>query len=1090
MNSRISLPEAPRDAWVNGVAVWSAPLAIDTYDPVDPGPYPEFLDNRVYQGSSGRVYPLPFHERISRQKRPKQWQAIHMENAWLRLVILPELGGRLHIAYDKSADYDLFYRNNVIKPALVGLAGPWISGGIEFNWPQHHRPATYLPTDTSIERAPDGTATVWCSDHDPFARMKGMHGIRLTPDSSRIEVEAHLYNRSEVPQTFLWWANVAAAVNDDYQSFFPGDVTSVADHAKRAVVSFPKPDAPYYGIDYSTRATVERPDGDRIDWYRNIPVPTSYMALGSSQDFFGGYDHDRDAGFVHVAAHEFSPGKKQWTWGNAPFGWAWDRQLTDDDGPYVELMAGMYTDNQPDFAILAPGESKRFIETWYPIHRTGPVQFADRHVAVSARAEGDEVSIRVCAADALPDGQVVVKGTDGAALANQHLGLAPGDTWESLMPGGAQVDELTVEVRSGGRVLAHVRLAGPEHPDHVIPARRAVAPPAPEEVTSIDELIHIGWYLDQYRHATRSSVPYFQEALDRDPDETRALTALGAKAYDRADYSSAIALLRRSADLATRWTSTPVSGETHYRLGLALARDDRDPEAATDFALSAWDARYSVSGRFALAQLRCRQGALDVAETLLREALQIDAHHLQSLDLLALVLAAQDRTAESRATITAALEVDGLDAWARDLNGDAATADATVMLDVALEYANAGFADRAAKALEAVVDLAPRQPSGQVNVGPIACLHLATLRLSDGDRGGAAEAVHRANGLDITSAHPSRLDDERALRIVAAQFPTDPLSVSLQGHWLYAHGRHEDAIASWEGGIARGAGAGLAAVLHRNLGIASYNVVQDVERATLHYDRAIALAPQDAKLRFEADLLAARAGAGSETRLASLEAVPQLVAARDDLAVAFAHLLLDVGRTREAREFLSGRAFQPWEGGEGQVLAAWDRANTALARELLAAGRAAGAVSVMDSSINPPHSLGEGRHELANIAEINLTLGDALAAAGDRDGASSRWQAAASSTRDFVNMAEKPFSVSSINAAYALVRLGREQEADALAGDMEAWLATYETADVQVDFFATSLPELLVFHEPPSAARDREAAAIRSQLERWHAARS
>ena len=74
---------------------------------------------------------------------------------------------------------------------------------------------------------------------------------------------------------------------------------------------------------------------------------------------------------VHVANHHISPGKKQWTWGNHEFGYAWDRNLTDNDGPYIELMAGVYTDNQPDFSFLAPWETKTFTQYWYPIHASG-----------------------------------------------------------------------------------------------------------------------------------------------------------------------------------------------------------------------------------------------------------------------------------------------------------------------------------------------------------------------------------------------------------------------------------------------------------------------------------------------------------------------------------------------------------------------------------------------------------------------------------------------------------------------------------------------------------------------------------------------
>ena len=320
---KITLPEAPlsQQAVLRGGAAiaWSQPVAIRTYEADEPSRYPMYLDNRVYQGSSGKVYPIPFTESISDESAVREWQAVHLENRFVRLMILPELGGRIHIGYDKTTGYDFFYRNNVIKPALVGLAGPWISGGVEFNWPQHHRPATYLPVETTIEEAEDGSVTVWCADHDPFARMSAQHGVRLRPDSSVIELVVRLHNRTSERQSFLWWANVAARVHEQYQSFFPEDVKYVADHARRALTAFPAADRPYYGVDYPALAEAS-PGADRIDYYRNIPVPTSYMIVDSQEDFFGGYDHAAGAGFVHWAERRLSPGKKQWTWGDAAFG--------------------------------------------------------------------------------------------------------------------------------------------------------------------------------------------------------------------------------------------------------------------------------------------------------------------------------------------------------------------------------------------------------------------------------------------------------------------------------------------------------------------------------------------------------------------------------------------------------------------------------------------------------------------------------------------------------------------------------------------------------------------------------------------------
>ncbi len=413
----LSFPPAPLTE-SGPVKVWSEPVTIPTYLPAPAEPLPMFLENRVYQGSSGKVYPLPVIERIASEPCDHPWDAIHLENEFMRVMVLPQIGGRIHIGLDKTNGYDFFYRQNVIKPALVGLAGPWISGGVEFNWPQHHRPATFMPAEVAIDRDDDGSATVWCSQHDPLSHMKGMHGVCLHPGKALIELKARLYNRTEEVQTFLWWANVATRVHERYQSFFPPDVRYVADHAKRAVTSFPRSDRPYYGVDYPSRATQGvpedqqprcfRPDGsyppDDLSWYANIPVPTSYMITATDHDFFGGYDHAAQGGVVHVANHHISPGKKQWTWGNHEFGYSWDRCLTDDDGPYIELMAGVYTDNQPDFSFLAPGETRTFSQFWYPIRSiacTADCESARCHM--SLRVEDRTARIGVCVTEGLSD---------------------------------------------------------------------------------------------------------------------------------------------------------------------------------------------------------------------------------------------------------------------------------------------------------------------------------------------------------------------------------------------------------------------------------------------------------------------------------------------------------------------------------------------------------------------------------------------------------------------------------------------------------------------------------------------------------------
>ena len=374
--------------------VYEQTVTIPTYKTGAPEKNPLFIEKRAYQGSTGKVYPVPICEKISDVKEDVAYKAVILENDYLYVMILPELGGRIQRALDKTNGYDFVYYNHVIKPALVGLAGPWISGGIEFNWPQHHRPSTFMPVDYAFTENPDGSATVILGETDRIYGTKGNASITLYPDKAYIEIKGKLFNPTDHPQTFLWWANPAVSVNDNTFSVFPPDVNAVMDHGKRAVSTFPIATGEYYKADYSAGVDISR--------YRNIRVPTSYMAAHSDFDFVGNFDEGRDAGLLHVADHHISPGKKQWTWGCGDFGKMWDKNLTDDDGPYIELMTGVFCDNQPDFTWLKPHEEKSFVQYFMPYKTVGRVSNATRDVILGVDFLDD-------------DGEVIVPDPFGAA---------------------------------------------------------------------------------------------------------------------------------------------------------------------------------------------------------------------------------------------------------------------------------------------------------------------------------------------------------------------------------------------------------------------------------------------------------------------------------------------------------------------------------------------------------------------------------------------------------------------------------------------------------------------------------------------------
>lgn len=1060
--SRIELPAAPADQAAlleaGGVACWSEPLWIDTYEPGAPDPYPLFLDRRVYQGSSGRVYPLPMVDSVSHEKTSRQWQAIHLENAYVRLVLLPEIGGRIHIGYDKVAGYDFFYRNNVIKPALVGLAGPWISGGVEFNWPQHHRPATFLPVDARIEREDDGAVVVWHSDLDPLQRMRGLHGVRLRPGSSVIELEAALHNRTDVPQTFLWWANVAARSHEQYQSFFPDDVAYVADHARRAITAFPRADRDYYGVDYPALAAEEgRADADRIDIYSNIPVPTSYMITDTDDDFFGGYDHAADAGFVHWADRAISPGKKQWTWGDGPIGRAWDDQLTDADGPYVELMAGVYTDNQPDFSWLLPGETKRFSQFWYPIHATGPARQATTEAAVGVQADGDRTRVtalttRVCA------GTDIVVRRDGAELARWTTDLAPDRPFAATVDVAADAPGLEVEVQHAGASLVTWRSRAGE------PAAQepwlATAPPLPEEIDSSDELYATASHLLQYRHPSRSAVPYLREVLRRDPSDVRSATALGAWHLHRGEYADAARLLDVAIERQTARNLNPRDGETVYLRALVAERLGDLDDADRWFAKAAWNLAFAAPASLARARLALRGGRTDAALRLARDA--GDIPEARRVAALALVRAGD---AEGAAAVLAALaDVDPLDPGTRALRGDVLDLDAKMPLDVASEFARAGAYD---EALAATASASSTTPAAGL-AGPLRG-YLRALWLDRAGRPAEAADERRAAQEESTAlVFPAGLDQYDALRAAVAADATDTVAAGLLGMWLLDAGRTGEALAQLR---AATEGGSTDPVVWRNLAIALVVAADDDQAADAALVRALELRA-DARLVFERDVLAIRRGLDSAERLALLERHPHLLGERDDLAVRHANLLLDAGRVDEAWQLLTTRRFRPFEGGEGQAIAAFDRA-ACLRAEALIPDEPLQAAAVLEAGFVPPATLGEGRHPAERPVQRWVLLGMARQASGDTDGAREAWRAAVAPTP--LAVAPRPADASTYWRGVAFLHLGDEASAEREWDGLDARAAELRAARDEVDYFATSVPELTLFDVSTGDVRARAA---------------
>ena len=244
-------------------------IVIPTYAEAPAEKLPMFAENRVHQRFTGNPYPNAVVIRTpEKTKFDKTYEAVVLENDYIELVILPEIGGKIYSALDKKTGYNFFYKNEVIKPALIGMLGSWISGGIEFNWPYHHRASTMLPSDYEIVKE-DGGITVWLSEHEPVDRMKGMVGVYLADDRAIFETRMKVSNRTPLRHSFLWWENTAVPVNKGYEIFFPSDVDHVHFHYRRSDTTYPIARGHFNGY------TFDEKNGVDIRKHFNTKFPTS-----------------------------------------------------------------------------------------------------------------------------------------------------------------------------------------------------------------------------------------------------------------------------------------------------------------------------------------------------------------------------------------------------------------------------------------------------------------------------------------------------------------------------------------------------------------------------------------------------------------------------------------------------------------------------------------------------------------------------------------------------------------------------------------------------------------------------------------------
>lgn len=1037
------------------VRIWEQKVSIPTYGVGKKEKNPMFFEKRVYQGSSGKVYPLPVVDKIEDEKKEQPYQIVFLENAYIQVQVMPELGGRIYRALDKTNGYDFVYYNRVIKPALVGLTGPWVSGGIEFNWPQHHRPTTFEPIEYSIDDSKKGEKTVWMSDHDRLYGTKVTTGITLRSDSAVIEITSELYNPTGEPQTFLWWANPAVSVHDETQSIFPPDVHAVMDHGKRDVSGFPIATGTYYKMDYSAGVDISR--------YKNIPVPTSYMAYHSDYDFVGGYDYRAQAGVLHVADHHISPGKKQWTWGNGDFGKAWDRNLTDEDGPYIELMTGVFTDNQPDFTWLAPYSGKRFTQYFLPYKQVAEVKCASKDLIMGLTVREGQAKVTVYASLPLAGVSISLAGAEGQYLQTTE-NLSPTRIFEVTLTVSEPAHKLLLTAEAEGTKTLRYRSSAPKLEQLPDPAR---AIPEPEELDSNEALLLAGLHLEQYRHATFEADKYYREALKRDRGDLRVNNAYGNLLLRRGEFERALELFETAKKTATTHSPNPYDGEVFFNLGKAYEYLGREEEAFDAYFKSVWSDAWKTQGYLKLSQIASRRGTYADALEYAEEALLSGAKNFKARAALAIVCRKTEQRERAFSCVNQTLLYDPLDVVGlrekalltgadedHRLLASVLRGDAHHYLFLAQSYAELGYYRDAVDIIGEYLALSA-QPYAMV-------YYFRAYWLDRLDSGDALDAWEKAAQAAPDYCFPNMAEDYMVLQAAILRHPSDARAYYYLGCFLYDKRRHADACAMWE--RSRELDDSFPTVL-RNLSLYYANKEKNWEKARGLLAQAFALNTADARVFYELCELYRRTGVSLEEQRAHMEEHYPLVESRDDLMVAYLEVLNGLGMHQRVLDIIMTRHFHPWEGGEGKVPTQHIEARIGLAKRLLREGKPAEAREHLGRATIYFDNFGEGKLAGAQENQIDYYRGLACRVMGEQAEAEQCFRKASSGLSEPAGAMyyndQPPHTI--YYQGLALAELGEENASRARFNKLLAFGQKHLFEKQRMDYFAVSMPDFMVF---------------------------
>lgn len=968
------------------VSVFEGSLELPTYIIKGENPNPVFHS----QYGVAHIYPYTLLDHIDQHPTLRKYTTLNLENRYLRVTVIPALGGRVYSVFDKVSNREVFYKNKVVKFSPLAIRGAFFSGGVEFSFPVAHAPTTADAVNWDMRQNSDGSASISFGGIEHMSRMRWMITLTLFADRCGLAQDVTLTNPYFLPGRFHYWTNASLDADDQTEFIYPFRRVRSYEFAGTspwplARLDLIQQDPGLPGMEGTPKWPVEHMhDPFNFRWQKNMLTHVSIFGRDVRWNFFGAWQHSTNQGYVHYADHHDVAGMKLWSWGNAPIGVVNQSALTDDGSIYAETQCGAM-ETQLDFDFLNPFSSKSWREWWIPMRQIHGLTCASSEVGANIKLKpcpqnnGYELLLAICPARPAQEAHIELYAAEHRLLA-ETAAFSPSSPWMTTR------DVNTRQIGDKPLRLIVREAGGDTLLDYTLD-RQADPPPQPAQQTfhfspKTPDAFQQGLYYEKLDQR-ETAIKYYLQAIEASPHHPQANFRLGLLYLRAADFHKASAHLQTA--LANQIE------EAHYYLAFAENQLGSAERAAEHLqAIAATSSQASVfQAALAIEQQRYSQAASALAKL---QDNKLSKPTLQTLLGIALRKAGETRDAVRH--LESAVQADPLLHIAlRELSlltGDETYKknlsrmlqdDRQYILDLSCFYIGFGLLDDALQIL---------QEYGQDFRTPMVgylgyWLCERTSRSEEADKW-----IQRAVADKLDTVFPSRIEEINALTYALEKYPNDSKAKTLLGTFYFARQRYDDAIQLW---LEAAEDLTESDVLFRNLGWAMWKTKNKLPVAIAYFERALALNPLNQDLYLHLDQLYKLTNDTQARRnlLEKIKAIPDL---REDVRKRSVLMRVELGMHEEALAIMQSEKFVPLEMDQ-TFHDVYVQAYLQRAEDHLRAGEIEKAIEDYHKALEYPPNLGVGEPPDLKQAQIYYLLGIAHERLGQYAEALKAWHNAA-----------------------------------------------------------------------------------------------